>query len=408
MKLFKNLVRSLYKRLWREEFLQNKLKYKVSLLNPLLEQNWIGYYKNNNKEEKYNNLIKGLDKNDIALIDLILKRHKLYKSILGYENLIYINPDDFLTEKEKEEGKIFILSTDSDYLLNLCNKQVQYLTISPAQSTSAWGHFRKMLDSAPLALRVPLLQARSHSDNINQVLKKFQKYFPVQIGEPGVFCFHCGLKEIPFVADYIKGKDFIDGGAFIGDSAFMFEKFYKPNMVYTFEPLKINFDYINQTIKMNDLKHVTPVMSGIGDKEEESEISYNPEGLSGSSIIIKNKNNLTQKINVTTIDNFVSKNNLNLGLIKLDVEGFESNVIKGAAESIKKYRPVMLISIYHTPQDFFEIKPFIESLNLNYKFKIKKTAPQDLLTELMLIAYPAELENSVSVDFLPEKTTVGH
>ncbi len=59
---------------------------------------------------------------------------------------------------------IFILSTDSDYLLNLCNKQVQYLTISPAQSTSAWGHFRKMLDSAPLALRVPLLQARSHSD----------------------------------------------------------------------------------------------------------------------------------------------------------------------------------------------------------------------------------------------------
>ncbi len=35
--------------------------------------------------------------------------------------------------------RIFILSTDSDYLLNLCNKQVQYLTISPAQSTSAWG-----------------------------------------------------------------------------------------------------------------------------------------------------------------------------------------------------------------------------------------------------------------------------
>ncbi len=60
----------------------------------------------------------------------------------------------------------FISSTDSDYLLNLCNKQVQYLTTSPAQPTSAWGHFRKMLDSAPLALRVPLLQARLHSDKI--------------------------------------------------------------------------------------------------------------------------------------------------------------------------------------------------------------------------------------------------
>ncbi len=70
---------------------------------------------------------------------------------------------------------VFILSTDSDYLLNLCNKQVQYLTISPAQSTSAWGHFRKMLDSAPLALRVPLLQARSHSDNIPYLNNKKER-----------------------------------------------------------------------------------------------------------------------------------------------------------------------------------------------------------------------------------------
>ncbi len=65
----------------------------------------------------------------------------------------------FLIPKEN-----FISSTDSDGLLNLCNKQVQHLTTSPAQSTSAWGHFRKMLDSAPLTLRRPLLQARSHSD----------------------------------------------------------------------------------------------------------------------------------------------------------------------------------------------------------------------------------------------------
>ena len=42
--------------------------------------------------------------------------------------------------------KYFILSTDSDYLLNLCNKQIRRLTTSPAQPTSAWGHFSKMLD----------------------------------------------------------------------------------------------------------------------------------------------------------------------------------------------------------------------------------------------------------------------
>ena len=77
----------------------------------------------------------------------------------------YILLDEIYTHYSKDNQKdTFISSTDSDYLLNLCNKQVQHLTTSPAQPTSAWGHFRKMLNSAPLALRVPLLQARSHSD----------------------------------------------------------------------------------------------------------------------------------------------------------------------------------------------------------------------------------------------------
>ena len=77
----------------------------------------------------------------------------------------YILLDEIYTHYSKDNQKdTFISSTDSDYLLNLCNKQVQHLTTSPAQPTSAWGHFRKMLNSAPLALRGPLLQARSHSD----------------------------------------------------------------------------------------------------------------------------------------------------------------------------------------------------------------------------------------------------
>ncbi len=108
--------------------------------------------------------------------------------------------------------KFFILSTDSDYLLNLCNKQVQYLTISPAQSTSAWGHFRKMLDSAPLALRVPLLQARSHSDNIiHSFIKKifFHKILSLikQI-KPQICSFTCIFYKIITICFLVKIPEF--------------------------------------------------------------------------------------------------------------------------------------------------------------------------------------------------------
>ena len=39
----------------------------------------------------------------------------------------------------------------------------------------------------------------------------------------------------------------------------------------------------------------------------------------------------------------------------MDVEGFEYNVIKGGLNIIKKNNPIMIISMYHTAKDFFEI-----------------------------------------------------
>jgi hypothetical protein len=53
---------------------------------------------------------------------------------------------------------------------------------------------------------------------------------------------------------------------------------------------------------------------------------------------------------------------------------------------IIKYKPILLISIYHNKKDFFEIKPLIESWNLGYTFKIRKLLSD--WQEIMLIAEP--------------------
>ena len=335
MKLFKNMVRSLYKRLWKDEWEKlNKIKCfrKASSYEIDLKQ-WIDYEQTNDIEEKYNLLKRDLGKKDIDDINLLRQRIELCTNCYVKEYPYYINLDEIYTEEEKikkEETKKYI--------------------------------------------------------------QKYKEYFPVDFYEPNVLYEHCGLKLVPFVKDYIQGKGFIDGGACIGDSAFIFEKYYNPGCVYAFEPLKENIEYINKTIEMNNLKHIQPVKSALGDKEEEIELSYNPNDISGTSFIHDNKMSTAKEtITITTIDKYVKENNINLGLIKLDVEGYESNVINGAIQSIKQYRPVMLISIYHTPKDFFEIKPLIESLNLNYKFKIRKLSPERLHCETMLICYPAEL-----------------
>ena len=94
----------------------------------------------------------------------------------------------------------------------------------------------------------------------------------------------------------------------------------------------------------------------------------------------------TAKLNEVQSDDYVKENNIKIGLIKTDVEGFEQNLLMGAIETIKRDKPVLSISIYHTFDDFFNIKPWIENLNLGYKFKIIKPDVEDICCDVTLIA----------------------
>ena len=95
-------------------------------------------------------------------------------------------------------------------------------------------------------------------------------------------------------------------------------------------------------------------------------------------------------IDLTSIDIYTAQNGGKVGLIKLDVEGVEYDVIEGAKETICRDKPILLISVYHTPRDFFEIKPLIESWGLGYRFMVRKTTYGDLIAEYMLIGYTEE------------------
>ena len=59
-------------------------------------------------------------------------------------------------------------------------------------------------------------------------LKRKSNFILEELDE-NIFYYKHGLKYVPDnVGDGLKNKDFIDGGAYIGDSALMFEKYYQP------------------------------------------------------------------------------------------------------------------------------------------------------------------------------------
>ena len=80
-----------------------------------------------------------------------------------------------------------------------------------------------------------------------------------------------------------------------------------------------------------------------------------------------------------------------IGLIKMDVEGVEYNVVKGGLETIKRDKPVLLISLYHTAKDFFEIPPLLKDIVPDYQFRFMNIDIVNPFSEKILVGYPMEL-----------------
>lgn len=71
----------------------------------------------------------------------------------------------------------------------------------------------------------------------------------------------------------------------------------------------------------------------------------------------------------------------------MDIEGEEMKALLGSDQIIRRDKPVLAISIYHKPEDFFNIKPWLQSICPDYKFIIKKAHPFSFDRETMLLAY---------------------
>lgn len=210
--------------------------------------------------------------------------------------------------------------------------------------------------------------------------------------EVPVFRFRCGLPFFPQEAlEQVSGMDVIDGGAFWGDSALVLSE-YHPKSIFAFEPQPDTFSHLVNTITDNHMDDlVIPVQKGLGDCVE-CKTLYTTGMCSGANLqgimpVVTDEPTQTDTIQITTIDEWAYQKNMHIGLIKLDIEGNELNAIHGALNVIKRDKPLLAISIYHTPTDFFEIKPLIESLNLGYRFMVRKLSYHDLVSEIMLLAY---------------------
>ena len=69
----------------------------------------------------------------------------------------------------------------------------------------------------------------------------------------------------------------------------------------------------------------------------------------------------------------------------MDIEGSELVAIKGAENTIKKFKPKLAISIYHRGKDIIDIPEYLLSINNQYKFYLKHISTSWVDTVLFAI-----------------------
>ena len=210
-------------------------------------------------------------------------------------------------------------------------------------------------------------------------------YLPVNQFDSSVFYSKYAIDELTTL-DSVRNKDIIDAGGYVGDTALLFSS-YTDKSIHVFEASPSNMDIIRETIRLNHLENIVPVSKALGEKSGTATFSLG-ERNSCNSLVERPGYNYPNHIEVPviTLDDYVRENNLEVGLIKVDIEGGEQLLLKGAVETICTQHPILLISIYHSANDFFEIKPMIEKMCDKYTFRIIKPANSAIVIETILLA----------------------
>ena len=210
-------------------------------------------------------------------------------------------------------------------------------------------------------------------------------YLPVNQFDSSVFFTRYGIDKLTTL-DSVRNKHIIDAGGYVGDTALLFSSYTDKN-IHVFEASPSNMDIIRETIRLNHLDNIVPVSKALGEKSGTATFSLG-ERNSCNSLVERPGYNYPDHIEVpvVTLDDYVRENDLEIGLIKVDIEGGEQLLLRGAVETIRTQHPILLISIYHSANDFFEIKPMIEKMCGKYTFRIVKPANPPIALETILLA----------------------
>ena len=163
---------------------------------------------------------------------------------------------------------------------------------------------------------------------------------------------------------------FVDCGAFDGDSIRAFFEYQGDSFckIFAFEPDEQNYQKLRQyisTLPADVARRIYVYNAGVGDRR--ARMKFDSTGNTGASFSDLGD----AEVDVVPLQEIVHDNHASTVYVKFDVEGTEWQALKGTQELIERVVPVLAVSIYHRPDDLWQLPLYLKSLNPNYKLYLR-------------------------------------
>lgn len=155
--------------------------------------------------------------------------------------------------------------------------------------------------------------------------------------------------EIDYLYSTLKeGDTFIDIGANIGLFSLNAAQIVKnTGSIYSFEAFTPNYSTFKKHIEMNTFRNITPEHLAIAGEKGHIEILYNEDydNVGMASSFLRDFTS-REKVESISLDEYVKQKQISkLDLIKIDIEGGEYAALTGMKETLRIFRPGILIEI---------------------------------------------------------------
>ena len=204
--------------------------------------------------------------------------------------------------------------------------------------------------------------------------------------------------EMLWLRDFLNADDiFFDVGANVGAYIFLLENKLKPGNIYAFEP----------NLKLNErLKRLFPKVNifDVAFSDQNTVAEFKVPIINGKKIASRGTlqtanlefgetGSVREKVIVKKLDDFIDFQHIKkINFIKIDVEGNELQTLRGAKNTLEKFRPAMMVEIEqrHHQQPIWSIISDVESWGYRAHYLDRNNFKMNVLTEKFITAQNAE------------------